>query len=221
MNRNLQISNEFYSSISDSIIDRSTYSYMQELFENWKIENNVDESVKLVAPTVSDYKRLLDDEAKDVKVLSVNASKEYVKSKGYLTRIESDAQILMRIENYISTVRDISRFRKFEETSFVQTDVSEQDLEIIRRFIQSKSKDWFDHRLIQDVVRYLEMYLKDNSLALDVGASDKIRLISNETESIYGLKRVIKRVNSRLNVSSIKSDFAKIPSYQLTILAES
>lgn len=221
MNRNLQISNEFYSSISDSIIDRSTYSYMQELFENWKIENNIDESVKLVAPTVSDYKRLLDDEAKDVKVLSVNASKEYVKSKGYLTRIESDAQILMRIENYISTVRDISRFRKFEETSFVQTDVSEQDLEIIRRFIQSKSKDWFDHRLIQDVVRYLEMYLKDNSLALDVGASDKIRLISNETESIYGLKRVIKRVNSRLNVSSIKSDFAKIPSYQLTILAES
>lgn len=221
MNRNLQISNEFYSSISDSIIDRSTYSYMQELFENWKIENNIDESVKLVAPTVSDYKRLLDDEAKDVKVLSVNASKEYVKSKGYLTRIDSDAQILMRIENYISTVRDISRFRKFEETSFVQTDVSEQDLEIIRRFIQSKSKDWFDHRLIQDVVRYLEMYLKDNSLALDVGASDKIRLISNETESIYGLKRVIKRVNSRLNVSSIKSDFAKIPSYQLTILAES
>lgn len=221
MNRNLQISNEFYSSISDSIIDRSTYSYMQELFENWKIENNIDESVKLVAPTVSDYKRLLDDEAKDVKVLSVNASKEYVKSKGYLTRIESDAQILMRIENYVSTVRDISRFRKFEETSFVQTDVSEQDLEIIRRFIQSKSKDWFDHRLIQDVVRYLEMYLKDNSLALDVGASDKIRLISNETESIYGLKRVIKRVNSRLNVSSIKSDFAKIPSYQLTILAES
>lgn len=221
MNRNLQISNEFYSSISDSILDRSTYSYMQELFENWKIENNIDESVKLVAPTVSDYKRLLDDEAKDVKVLSVNASKEYVKSKGYLTRIESDAQILMRIENYISTVRDISRFRKFEETSFVQTDVSEQDLEIIRRFIQSKSKDWFDHRLIQDVVRYLEMYLKDNSLTLDVGASDKIRLISNETESIYGLKRVIKRVNSRLNVSSIKSDFAKIPSYQLTILAES
>ena len=221
MNRNLQISNEFYSSISDSIIDRSTYSYMQELFENWKIENDIDESVKLVAPTVSDYKRLLDDEAKDVKVLSVNASKEYVKSKGYLTRIESDAQILMRIENYISTVRDISRFRKFEETSFVQTDVSDQDLEIIRRFIQSKSKDWFDHRLIQDVVRYLEMYLKDNSLALDVGASDKIRLISNETESIYGLKRVIKRVNSRLNVSSIKSDFAKIPSYQLTILAES
>ena len=194
---------------------------MQELFENWKIENNIDESVKLVAPTVSDYKRLLDDEAKDVKVLSVNASKEYVKSKGYLTRIDSDAQILMRIENYISTVRDISRFRKFEETSFVQTDVSEQDLEIIRRFIQSKSKDWFDHRLIQDVVRYLEMYLKHNSLALDVGASDKIRLISNETESIYGLKRVIKRVNSRLNVSSIKSDFAKIPSYQLTILAES
>lgn len=221
MNRNLQISNEFYSSISDSIIDRSTYSYMQELFENWKIENSIDESVKLVAPTVSDYKRLLDDEAKDVKVLSVNASKEYVKSKGYLTRIESDAQILMRIENYISTVRDISRFRKFEETSFVQTDVSDQDLEIIRRFIQSKSKDWFDHRLIQDVVRYLEMYLKDNSLTLDVGASDKIRLISNETESIYGLKRVIKRVNSRLNVSSIKSDFAKIPSYQLTILAES
>lgn len=221
MNRNLQISNEFYSSISDSILDRSTYSYMQELFENWKIENNIDESVKLVAPTVSDYKRLLDDEAKDVKVLSVNASKEYVKSKGYLTRIESDAQILMRIENYISTVRDISRFRKFEETSFVQTDVSEQDLEIIRRFIQSKSKDWFDHRLIQDVVRYLEMYLKDNSLTIDVGASDKIRLISNETESIYGLKRVIKRVNSRLNVSSIKSDFAKIPSYQLTILAES
>ena len=221
MNRNLQISNEFYSSISDSIIDRSTYSYMQELFEDWKIKNSIDESVKLVAPTVSDYKRLLDDEAKDVKVLSVNASKEYVKSKGYLTRIDSDAQILMRIENYISTVRDISRFRKFEETSFVQTDVSEQDLEIIRRFIQSKSKDWFDHRLIQDVVRYLEMYLKDNSLALDVGASDKIRLISNETESIYGLKRVIKRVNSRLNVSSIKSDFAKIPSYQLTILAES
>lgn len=221
MNRNLQISNEFYSSISDSIIDKSTYSYMQELFEDWKIENNIDESVKLVAPTVSDYKRLLDDEAKDVKVLSVNASKEYVKSKGYLTRIESDAQILMRIENYISTVRDISRFRKFEETSFVQTDVSEKDLEIIRKFIQSKSKDWFDHRLIQDVVRYLEVYLKDNNLMLDVGASDKIRLISNETESIYGLKRVIKRVNSRLNVSSIKSDFAKIPSYQLTILAES
>ena len=221
MNRNLQISNEFYSSIADSIIDKSTYSYMQELFEDWKIENNIDESVKLVAPTVSDYKRLLDDEAKDVKVLSVNASKEYVKSKGYLTRIESDAQILMRIENYISTVRDISRFRKFEETSFVQTDVSEKDLEIIRKFIQSKSKDWFDHRLIQDVVRYLEVYLKDNNLMLDVGASDKIRLISNETESIYGLKRVIKRVNSRLNVSSIKSDFAKIPSYQLTILAES
>lgn len=221
MNRNLQISNEFYSSISDSIIDKSTYSYMRELFEDWKIENNIDESVKLVAPTVSDYKRLLDDEAKDVKVLSVNASKEYVKSKGYLTRIESDAQILMRIENYISTVRDISRFRKFEETSFVQTDVSEKDLEIIRKFIQSKSKDWFDHRLIQDVVRYLEVYLKDNNLMLDVGASDKIRLISNETESIYGLKRVIKRVNSRLNVSSIKSDFAKIPSYQLTILAES
>lgn len=221
MNRNLQISNEFYSSISDSIIDKSTYSYMQELFEDWKIENNIDESVKLVAPTVSDYKRLLDDEANDVKVLSVNASKEYVKSKGYLTRIESDAQILMRIENYISTVRDISRFRKFEETSFVQTDVSEKDLEIIRKFIQSKSKDWFDHRLIQDVVRYLEVYLKDNNLMLDVGASDKIRLISNETESIYGLKRVIKRVNSRLNVSSIKSDFAKIPSYQLTILAES
>lgn len=194
---------------------------MQELFEDWKIENSIDESVKLVAPTVSDYKRLLDDEAKDVKVLSVNASKEYVKSKGYLTRIESDAQILMRIENYISTVRDISRFRKFEETSFVQTDVSEKDLEIIRKFIQSKSKDWFDHRLIQDVVRYLEVYLKDNNLMLDVGASDKIRLISNETESIYGLKRVIKRVNSRLNVSSIKSDFAKIPSYQLTILAES
>ena len=221
MNQNLQISNEFYSSIADSTIDRSTYSYMQSLFDAWKSENGIEESVKLVAPTVSDYKRLSDDEAKDVKVLSVNASKEYVRSKGYLTRIDSDAQILMRIENYISTVRDISRFRKFEETSFVQAEVSEKDLSIIRTFVQSKSKEWLDHRLIQDVVRYLDIYLKDNDLKINVGASDKIRLISNETESIYGLKRVIKRINSRLDVSSIKSDFAKIPSYQLTILAES
>ena len=119
MNQNLQISNEFYSSIADSTIDKSTYSYMNALFEDWKNEHNLDKSIKLVAPTVSDYKRLSDDEAKDVKVLSVNASKEYVRSKGYLTKVDSDAQILMRIENYISTVRDISRFRKFEESSFV------------------------------------------------------------------------------------------------------
>ena len=103
----------------------------------------------------------------------------------------------------------------------MQAEVSEEDLSIIRNFIQSKSKDWLDHRLIQDVVRYLEIYLKDNDLKINVGASDKIRLISNETESIYGLKRVIKRINGRLDVSTIKSDFAKIPSYQLTILAES
>lgn len=220
MNQNLQISNEFYSSIADSTIDKSTYSYVNALFEDWKNERNLDKSIKLVAPTVSDYKRLSDDEAKDVKVLSVNASKEYVRSKGYLTKVDSDAQILMRIENYISTVRDISRFRKFEESSFVQVDVSEEDIVTIRKFIESKSKDWLDHRLIQDVVRYLEIYLKENDLKLNVGASDKIRLISNETESIFGLKRVIKRVNARLDVSSIKSDFAKIPSYQLTILAE-
>ena len=132
-----------------------------------------------------------------------------------------DTDVVVAVERYLDLQRDVYHFNHLEvKDAEAVRDLSENDSEILQKFVDSKSQDWFKNRLQSDVIQHLERYLKENDLKLDSQRNmirDDLAKIVRDT---YDLDLKIKRVNGRFTVNQVKSDFARIPAYQVSLYIE-
>ena len=218
MNRKLTISNEFLDSIGDEV-NRSSFRRLKDLFDQWCIEESKES--EFYVPTFKEFKKFSDDIAENVKYIRVTTYKDYILSRKYLTREMYDTDVVVAIEEYLDLQRDVYHFNHLEDKDAEAVrDLSENDSEILQKFVNSKSQDWFKNRLQSDVIQHLERYLKENDLKLDSQRNmirDDLAKIVRDT---YDLDLKIKRVNGRFTVNQVKSDFARIPAYQVSLYIE-
>ena len=218
MNKKLTISNEFLDSIGDEV-NRSSFRRLKDLFDQWCIKESKES--EFYVPTFKEFKKFNDDTAENVKYIRVTTHKEYILSRKYLTREMYDTDVVVAIEGYLDLLRDVYHFNHLEDRcSEVIRDLSDNDSEVLQDFVNSKSREWFTNRLQSDVIQHLERYLKDNNLKLD---SQRNMIRDNLAEIVrdaYDLNLKIKRVNGRFTANQVKSDFARIPAYQVSLYIE-
>lgn len=218
MNRKLTISNEFLDSIGDEV-NKSSFRRLKDLFDQWCIEESKES--EFYVPTFKEFKKFNDDTAENVKYIRVTTHKEYILSRKYLTREMYDTDVVVAIEGYLDLLRDVYHFNHLEDRcSESIRDLSDNDSEVLQDFVNSKSREWFTNRLQSDVIQHLERYLKENDLKLDSQRNmirDDLAKIVRDT---YDLDLKIKRVNGRFTVNQVKSDFARIPAYQVSLYIE-
>ena len=218
MNRKLIISNEFLDSIGEEV-NRSSFQRLKDLFRQWCLEKSKES--EFYVPTFKEFKKFNDEVAENVKYIRVTTHKEYILSRRYLTREMYDTDVVVAIEDYLDLQRDVYHFKYLEDKcSEVIRDLSDNDAAILQEFVDSKSREWFKNRLQSDVIQHLEIYLKDHDLKLDSQRNmirDNLAEIVKET---YCLDLKIKRVNGRFTASQVKSDFARIPAYQVSLYIE-
>lgn len=218
MNKKLIISNEFLDSIGDEV-NRSSFRRLKDLFDQW-CQKESKES-EFYVPTFKEFKKFNDDVAENVKYIRVTTFKEYILSRKYLTSELYDTDVVVAIEGYLDLQRDVYHFNHLEDKcSDTIRELSDNDSEILQEFVSSKSQEWFKNRLQSDVIQHLEKYLKENDLKLD---SQRNMIRDNLAEIVkdtHNLDLKIKRVNGRFTVNQVKSDFARIPAYQVSLYIE-
>ena len=218
MNKKLIISNEFLDSIGDEV-NRSSFRRLKDLFDQW-CQKESKES-EFYVPTFKEFKKFNDDVAENVKYIRVTTFKEYILSRKYLISELYDTDVVVAIEGYLDLQRDVYHFNHLEDKrSDTIRELSDNDSEILQEFVSSKSQEWFKNRLQSDVIQHLEKYLKENDLKLD---SQRNMIRDNLAEIVkdtHNLDLKIKRVNGRFTVNQVKSDFARIPAYQVSLYIE-
>lgn len=215
MEQRILRSNEFLDSLDRDLVESCSFKYLKERYDHQR--DGTSEELEFFVPTITDYKKMNDNLASIVKYIKVTTQKDYINARNYKTCESYDSDVVVPIEGYLDLARDLYHFNHFENDKAAIGRISESDEKIVRSFVRSRDREWFKNRLQMDVLRHLDRYLKDNDLKLE-GQMNMIRDdVALIVRSEHSLDLQIRRVNGKFTADNVKSDFARIPAYQVSL----